>query len=71
MNFELVDSGPGFLSENFNNVFEPYFTTKAHGSGLGLSIVSKIVHEHKGDIIFSNDENSLGAKINFSLSKNL
>jgi len=71
VNFELVDSGPGFLSENFNNVFEPYFTTKAHGSGLGLSIVSKIVHEHKGDIVFTNDENSLGAKINFSLSKNL
>jgi two-component system, NtrC family, nitrogen regulation sensor histidine kinase NtrY len=71
VNCELIDNGPGFKSKNFNNIFEPYFTTKPHGSGLGLSIVSKIVHEHKGNIRFANNENSLGVKINFSLSKNL
>lgn len=69
-NFELIDNGVGFPVKNINNSIEPYFTTKTNGSGLGLSIVSKIIHEHEGNIKFSNNETS-GACINFSISKKL
>ncbi|KFX72123.1 MAG: hypothetical protein FF85_02880 [alpha proteobacterium QL1] len=68
--FELIDNGVGFPVKNINNSIEPYFTTKTNGSGLGLSIVSKIIHEHEGNIKFSNNETS-GACINFSISKKL
>ena len=33
-----------------NKIFEPYFTTKASGSGLGLTVVFKVMKEHGGDI---------------------
>ena len=65
---ELNDNGVGFNLKDINNIREPYFTSKKSGSGLGLSIVSKIIHEHGGDINFEN--NSLGgAKVYFTLKK--
>src|SRR6266567_7051796 len=42
----FVDTGGGMSAENLSRVFEPYFTTKASGSGLGLLIVRRIVREH-------------------------
>src|SRR5581483_5072376 len=42
------DSGGGMSAENLSRVFEPYFTTKSSGSGLGLLIVRRIVREHGG-----------------------
>lgn len=65
------DNGLGFKSELLKNVSEPYFTTKDNGSGLGLSIVSKIVFEHGGAINFYNNNSKEGANIHFTLSKNL
>jgi two-component system, sporulation sensor kinase E len=44
------DSGGGISPENMSKIFEPYFTTKASGSGLGLLIVRRIVREHGGEI---------------------
>jgi signal transduction histidine kinase len=44
------DSGGGMSAENLSHVFEPYFTTKASGSGLGLLIVRRIVREHGGEL---------------------
>ena len=37
-------------------IFEPYFTTKQFGSGLGLTVVYKIIKEHGGDIIIESVE---------------
>ena len=52
--FTIADNGPGFPEVLIGRVFEPYVTTKAKGTGLGLAIVKKIVEEHKGDIVVSN-----------------
>ena len=47
---KISDSGVGIPEENLDKIFEPYFTTKDFGSGLGLTLVYKIVKEHLGDI---------------------
>jgi PAS domain S-box-containing protein len=44
------DNGSGISPENFGNIFEPYFTTKPGGSGLGLMIVQRIIQDHGGRI---------------------
>ncbi len=47
---EVSDNGPGVPQEDRDRVFDPYFTTKTDGTGLGLPIVKKVVLEHEGDI---------------------
>ena len=42
------DSGPGIPAEQREQIFNPFFTTKETGVGLGLSVVSKIVDDHRG-----------------------
>lgn len=44
------DTGGGISTENMNKIFQPYFTTKETGSGLGLLIVRRIIREHGGEI---------------------
>lgn len=44
------DTGCGIDQEHLAKIFEPYFTTKANGTGLGLTVVYKIIKEHGGDI---------------------
>lgn len=51
----ISDSGKGIQPENLEKVFEPYFTTKFSGSGLGLSIVKRIISDHSGDISVSSE----------------
>lgn len=46
----IKDDGEGISEENLNKIFEPYFTTKDFGSGLGLTLVYKIIKEHNGEI---------------------
>ena len=46
----FIDSGGGMSSEDLSRVFEPYFTTKPSGTGLGLLIVRRIVREHGGEL---------------------
>lgn len=46
----FTDTGPGIPPENLGSLFEPYFTTKAEGTGLGLMIVQRIVRDHGGEI---------------------
>ena len=46
----FIDSGGGMSAENLSHVFEPYFTTKTNGTGLGLLIVRRIVREHGGEL---------------------
>jgi len=46
----FIDTGGGMSTENLSRVFEPYFTTKPSGTGLGLLIVRRIVREHGGEL---------------------
>lgn len=50
----VVDSGAGILPQNLSKIFDPFFTTKDNGTGLGLSLSKKIIHDHGGDITVSS-----------------
>jgi two-component system nitrogen regulation sensor histidine kinase NtrY len=47
---EVADNGGGLAPEIKNRIFEPYFSTKENGTGLGLTIVSQIIEDHRGYI---------------------
>ena len=67
INITIDDNGVGFKSAP-KDLVSPLTTTKKHGSGLGLSIASKILHEHGGDIKFIKKND--GAKIMLSIKSN-
>jgi signal transduction histidine kinase len=46
----VEDTGVGIPAEVRGRIFEPFFTTKATGSGLGLTIASQIISDHRGEI---------------------
>jgi two-component system, sporulation sensor kinase E len=50
------DTGGGISQEKMSKLFQPYFTTKSSGSGLGLLIVRRIVREHGGEIEIESNE---------------
>lgn len=52
----IRDTGGGISSEVLQHIFEPYFTTKSEGSGLGLMIVERVVREHGGLIEVSSEQ---------------
>lgn len=47
----LRDNGPGLSSEQRRNLFEPFYTTKTQGTGLGMAIARRIVEAHGGSIV--------------------
>ena len=70
INVTIIDNGLGFdiLSNNIKDILHPYFTTKKNGSGLGLSIVNKILNDHNGKIEFIKINNGAKVNINFNLN---
>src|SRR5690606_404207 len=54
---EVKDNGIGIADENKMYVFEPKFTTKNSGMGLGLGIIKKIIENYNGTITFESEEN--------------
>lgn len=62
------DSGPGFPEASIGKAFAPFFTTKETGTGLGLPICRRIVHDHGGDIVLRNHESG-GAEFTIRLPR--
>jgi signal transduction histidine kinase len=46
----ISDTGVGIPPDQLGRIFEPYFTTKAKGTGLGLALVRQTIHDHGGSI---------------------
>lgn len=66
----IKDSGTGILKKQFKTIFEPGFTTKKRGWGLGLSLTKRIVEEyHNGNIKVLNSEIGKGTTFQISLNK--
>jgi CheY-like chemotaxis protein len=51
----VVDDGPGIAPAHLARIFEPYFSTKSGGSGLGLATAFRIVRQHRGDIVVRSE----------------
>lgn len=52
----IKDNGCGIKESLLNKIFEPYYSTKENGSGLGLTVVYKIIQEHKGELQLDSKE---------------
>jgi nitrogen fixation/metabolism regulation signal transduction histidine kinase len=68
----ISDSGPGFQAKILARAFEPYITTKAKGTGLGLAVVKKIIDDHGAKIEIRNrkqGDDVLGAQVSILFVK--
>lgn len=60
---EFIDSGPGIPPEDIDRVFDPYFTTKANGAGLGLASAYQAVRQHGGELSISPGPGGRGTTV--------
>lgn len=66
----VSDTGKGIAKKDFNKIFEPGFTTKKRGWGLGLSLTKRIIHDfHNGKIKVLQSEKDKGSAIQISLKR--
>ena len=63
---KIQDTGIGMLSETLAQIFEPYYTTKDTGTGLGMAIVQRIINDHNGEISVETEED-IGTTISIEL----
>ncbi|SHI23969.1 two-component system sensor histidine kinase NtrB [Desulfosporosinus lacus] len=66
--FAVSDEGPGILPDALPYIYDPFFTTKETGTGLGLSVVHRILDQHGGKITTLN-LNERGVRVEILLSK--
>jgi len=59
----MRDNGHGIPEKEVGRVFEPFYTTKDHGSGLGMSICRRIMEAHGGTISIEGTENAQGTEV--------
>ena len=53
--FKVIDNGSGISESDLSQVFDPFFTKKADGTGLGLSVSYKIIESHGGNMLVSSE----------------
>ena len=53
----FTDTGTGIDQDDLKKIFDPYYTTKAEGTGLGLMLVEKVIREHGGSIKVLSEKN--------------
>jgi nitrogen fixation/metabolism regulation signal transduction histidine kinase len=63
---EIADNGPGMSDEAQRRIFEPYFTTKEQGTGLGMALTYRIIIEH-GGMISAENRSTGGARVTIRL----
>ena len=66
VHIDISDTGVGIEEEKVAKIFEPYYTTKDTGSGLGLTVAYKVINEHGGEISVKSKEGK-GTTFTFSL----
>jgi len=64
----VTDNGMGIPSENLEKIFDPMFSTKPKGTGIGLSVVKRMVERHNGDIKVESTVNS-GTRFTITFNK--
>lgn len=52
--FEVIDTGEGIAAENLGKLFDPFFSTRAEGHGIGLAVVQQLVNQHGGEVSVSS-----------------
>jgi signal transduction histidine kinase len=55
LRLEVADSGPGISAEIREKIFDPFFSTKPGGHGLGLALARQIISNHSGTIAFASE----------------
>ena len=65
---DVQDNGPGLCPEQRNRIFEPFYTTRTHGTGLGMAIVQRIIEAHGGEIRVADPQGG-GARFLIRLPK--
>ncbi|HOB70476.1 MAG TPA: HAMP domain-containing sensor histidine kinase, partial [bacterium] len=63
------DTGPGFIEKNIDRIFDPFFSTKRRGTGLGLAQVYRIVTRHGGSVKAMNTGNGARVIVELTLYK--
>lgn len=56
LEIQVSDNGPGFVAEQSSQLMEAFYTTKSHGTGLGLAVVQAVVKAHQGEFILQASE---------------
>ena len=64
----IRDNGPGLTPEQRYNLFEPFYTTKTHGTGLGMAIAKRVIDAHEG-VIAAGTDDGRGATILITLPR--
>lgn len=71
VNLIFSDSGPGIKEENIKSIFDPYFSSKKDGIGLGLTIVGEIITEYEGSLSLIEDGPLDGASFQITFKKKI
>ncbi len=67
LKISIIDNGNGIKPEDIDKIYDPYFTTKTEGTGMGLAIAHKIVKDHNSSLIVKSELNN-GTSFSFNLS---